>query len=185
MVCMSWIKILHIQYKLVFSDNSMQWSMHILTTYKIFDKLNKYCVCEKERESKNKTMASINDTYQHKCSTFTNEHSKIFSSVRSKFCGNKRHIIGHGMSNGWLHFVDLFRLSDADIERTTFVPFYSVTLVGDTVCFRFLFMRDLERFHGETTHFENEVSPAYIKKKKKSHQPICYAKQLECSLMRG
>lgn len=51
MICMSWIKILHIQYKFVSSDNSnMQQSMHILIIYKIFDKLNKYCVWEKERE---------------------------------------------------------------------------------------------------------------------------------------
>lgn len=44
----------------------------------------------------------------------------FFSFVR-KLCGLyevRKDIIGHGTSNGWLHFVDLFRLSDADIERT-------------------------------------------------------------------
>lgn len=66
-------------------------------------------------------MASINDIYQHKCSTFTNKHSMFFFLlyVNSAACTVRKDIIGHGMSNGWLHFVDLFRLSDADIERTT------------------------------------------------------------------
>lgn len=46
------------------------------------------------------------------------------------------------VSNGWLHFVDLFRLSDSDTERTIGHLYLDAALVGDTVSlWDSLFMR--------------------------------------------
>lgn len=107
-----------------------------------------------------KIMTMINDSCQHRCgTTFTNKRLMFFFLLyeNSAVCGKKEHHWSRA-SNGWLHFVDLFRLSDSDIERTTICTILAQPWWAKRSRLGTLFSRDLERLHERETHFENEVS---------------------------
>jgi len=59
---------------------------------------------------------TINDSYQHRHYVYK-QALNVFSVWKLRSLCKKGHHWSR-VSNGWLHFVDLFRLSDSDIEKT-------------------------------------------------------------------
>lgn len=89
----------------------------------------------------------------------TNKLSMFFSFVwKLRFVWLKKEHHWSRMSNGWLHFVDLFPIKWLWYWKNGHLYRLGATLWWDTIYSRGSLLRDLERLHRGSTYFGNEVS---------------------------